>query len=154
CCSPYRPRWRAWVGWCRRSRAVSTAAGAGCCSSPCAGHVRPRRCWSGSPAESAIQALAVRTPECPPAGLAQMLAELQAGAVTWTFRAGVHLVVALEHEGLLPFQEVEAVVARLVHQFAQFARRQCAHPAFRMHPGPVQHLVLDDVPDPGKHVLV
>jgi hypothetical protein len=66
----------------------------------------------------------------------------------------MHLPVALEYARLLPRQEVEAVFARLRDQPAQLPRRNPAHRRGRVQPDTEQYLVLDDVADARKDVLV
>src|SRR5690606_1597202 len=83
-----------------------------------------------------------------------MLAVAEGRAVARAAGLRVHLVVLLQYEVLLPAVEIKAVFARLLHQLRQLARGQGPDPAFRMHPDPVQHLVLDDVADAGEDLLV
>src|SRR5690606_390903 len=102
----------------------------------------------------AIQLLAGLTARPPAPRAPQFLAVRQAGAVARAGRLRVYLVVLLQHVRFLPLEEVEAVFARLLHQFAELARRQRADLALRVHADPEQDFVLDDVADAGGQVLV
>src|SRR5690606_10381419 len=116
------------------------------------GRSRP---WVGSTGSALqIQLLALFAEERAAARAAEFLAVAQPGAVARAMRLGVHLVVLLQHEGLLPLQEIEAVLARLLDQFAELFRRERADLAFRVHADPPQHFVLDDVADAGEPLLV
>src|SRR5690606_16057739 len=116
------------------------------------GRSRP---WVGSTGSALqIQLLALFAEERAAARAAEFLAVAQPGAVARAMRLGVHLVVLLQHEGLLPLQEIEAVLARLLDQFAELFRRERADFAFRVHADPPQHFVLDDVADAGEPLLV
>src|SRR5690606_1709341 len=102
----------------------------------------------------AVALLAGLAEEGPPSGAAELLAVGQAGAVARAVGLRVHLVVLLERERLLPLEEVEAVLAGLLHQLALLSRRQRADLALRVRADPPEHLVLDDVADPGEPFLV
>src|SRR5688572_17633448 len=102
----------------------------------------------------AVKALAGLAPEGPALRATEVFAVAQRRAVAGAALLRMHLVVLAQHEGLLPFVEIEAVVARFPDQFAELARRQRADRALRMHADPVQPLVLDDVAHPGEDVLV
>jgi len=79
---------------------------------------------------------------------------LQFHAVACADGAVVRQPVRAQFETPFPVQEIEAVLARLAHQFAQFRRRQRANCRQRMHVNPEQHFVLDDVADAGEDFLV
>src|SRR5690606_36530987 len=81
----------------------------------------------------AVALLAGLAEERPPPGSTELLAIRQSGAVARAVGLRVHLVVLLEHEGLLPLEEVEAVLARLLDQFRLLARRQRADLALGVH---------------------
>src|SRR5690606_23080414 len=95
----------------------------------------------------AVALLAGLAEEGPPSGAAELLAVGQAGAVARAGGLRVHLVVLLEHERLLPLEEVEAVLARLLDQFGLLARRQRGGLALGVLADPPVHFVLHYVAD-------
>src|SRR5690606_21038587 len=107
---------------------------------------RPARCQAMKPSlrrrqRSGVQLLAVSAVERAPLLFPQPGLEPQLAPAPGALGPGVHLVVLLEHEVLLPAVEVEAVLARLLHQFAQFAWGQGADGRLGMHADAEQHLV-------------
>ena len=69
-----------------------------------------------------------------------------------TFRVGQP--VFSKFEGLFPFQEIEAVVARFFDQLGKFSWREGTDPAFGVNAYPEQDFVLDDIAHSGKDILV
>nr|GEU28540.1 hypothetical protein [Tanacetum cinerariifolium] len=67
---------------------------------------------------------------------------------------GVRQPVLFQHAFAFPSQKVEAVGARLRHQFAQLGGGHVAHGRQRMEADAEQHLVLDDIAHAGKNGLV